>query len=758
MLKLVFKQTLEPDPVNTGVGIGRSKPSSRRTGSLSFTYLDKQDGERTMKKLFTPKLLSTSLAICLSAPALLFAADDAGIEEVIVTSQFREVGALKLANSISVFSQDDIATRGAKNIEQLINIAPNVNYSSGASRGRFFQIRGIGERSQFRDPVTPSVGLIVDEIDFTGLGLAGNTLDVQQVEVLRGPQGTLYGANALAGLITIKSNAPSDEAMAKLSAELADYDSYTVSAVASGPISDALKYRVAIQNQQSDGFIDNDFLDREDTNNIDETIVRTKLQLDATEDLRLSFTGVYLDADNGYDAFSLYNTRTTLSDQPGWDRQESVAASFVAEWSGAESFSLESVVSAANSDTEYGYDEDWTFDGFHPWGYSSVDNYQRERENISVDMRLVSNADHAIFNDSTGWVLGVYYRAEDESLVRKATFTSDFKTDNVAVYGQLHTQLSDKLALVSGLRFEQRDVSYADNLGVNLDTDDNLWGGHITLEYQLSDSLFTYALVSRGYKGGGVNGLIISESVNNPAINESMFAFDKESMLNYELGLKGYWLEQRLQTQIALFYQDRTDAQAKQSIFNPSDFSFDDFLTNASGGSSIGLELTADYSVSDRLSLFASLGLLNAEFDDFMSSSHVDARDDNNGLALAAVDMDGRDVAHAPNYQFSLGGDVVLVENLTLRIEVEGKDEFYYSNSHNEKSSSYELINMRLTYQGESWDVALWGRNLTDKEVRTRGFYFSNAFGNNPANGYAAETYYQLAEPRVVGVTASYSF
>jgi iron complex outermembrane receptor protein len=95
---------------------------------------------------------------------------------------------------------------------------------------------------------------------------------------------------------------------------------------------------------------------------------------------------------------------------------------------------------------------------------------------------------------------------------------------------------------------------------------------------------------------------------------------------------------------------------------------------------------------------------------------------------------------------------------LILRVELEGKDEFYFSNSHNEKSSDYELINARLTYFASNWDVALWGRNLTDQDYQTRGFYFSNAFGNNPANGYAPETYSQLGEPRVVGVSANYTF
>ena len=207
-----------------------------------------------------------------------------------------------------------------------------------------------------------------------------------------------------------------------------------------------------------------------------------------------------------------------------------------------------------------------------------------------------------------------------------------------------------------------------------------------------------------------------------------------------------------------MFYQDRSDVQAKQSIFDPANFSFDDFLANAAGGETTGLEVELNYLASDSLRFFAAAGVLSADFEDFVSKSHVNAKDDNNGVPLSPVNLGGREVAHAPNYQFFVGSEVSLMANLVLRLEVEGKDEFYFSNSHNEKSSHYELFNARLTYYASNWDVSVWGRNLTDKDYETRGFYFSNAFGNNPANGYAPEAYYQFGDPRVFGVSANYTF
>ncbi|WP_231759727.1 TonB-dependent receptor [Microbulbifer elongatus] len=682
---------------------------------------------------------------------------DTAIEEVVVTSQLRASSQLDTPTSVSVLDAAAIETRGASNLEQLLNLAPNVNFSSGASRGRFVQIRGIGERSQFIDPVNPSVGLIVDGIDFTGLGLAASTLDMQQVEILRGPQGTVYGANALAGLVSMTSNAPTAEHTGKISAEAARYGAHTVSAITSGPLSEQLSYRFAVQNQQSDGYVYNRYLDRKDTNNIDETVARGKLRYQASDDLQLDFTLFYLDADNGYDAFSFDNSRTTQSDQPGHDRQETLAGAVSAQWSGNTLFTVHSVLSAASSDTEYGYDEDWSYLGFHPWEYVSTDNYLRDRDNLSADVRLVSTEESRLFGDSTGWVAGVYLRTEEEALERNARFASQFDTDNAAIYGQLNTALSDRLELITGLRLEQRRADYDDNLEVASDTREDLWGGNITLQFSATDNTMLYGTLSRGYKAGGVNGRIISASENNPAIGSETFLFDTESMLNYELGVKGDWLENRLQAQFAAFYQDRSDVQAKQSIFNPEDFSFDDYLANAAGGHSTGIEAEINFQASDALQLFATIGWLNAEFEDFVSSTHVDGRDDNTG-DTSPVDLNGRDLAHAPNYQYVTGAEYAFTSNLSGRVELEGKDDFYFSNSHNEKSTAYELVNARLTYRGDNWDLSLWGRNLTDEVIYTRGFYFSNQFGNNPANGYAPEAYYQLGEPRTAGISGSYTF
>ena len=333
----------------------------------------------------------------------------------------------------------------------MLNLAPNVNFSSGASRGRFIQIRGIGERSQFIEPLNPSVGTLVDGIDFTGIAGAATTMDIAQIEILRGPQGTLYGANALAGLINVRSNQPSEQLQGNMQVSVGDYGTGTVSAAVGGPISESLGYRVAVQQHSSDGYIENDFLKRDDTNNIDELSLRTILDWQASDDLGLKLTLFHVDADNGYDGFSLDNTRHTLSDTPGHDRHKATAAAVESRWQGAENFQLVSLLSFADNDLEYGYDEDWAFPDIctgqpcEGWEYNSADNYSRQRDNASVDIKLVSEPKARILNGSSGWVVGMYWRDQDEQLLREYTyaggdFTSDFDTTNKALYAQLDTE------------------------------------------------------------------------------------------------------------------------------------------------------------------------------------------------------------------------------------------------------------------------------------------------------------------------------
>ena len=173
-----------------------------------MTRTDKSWAIRSGQSTLTATLLTAALML-LMAPSNSHAAAPA-LEEIVVTGEFRQTDINRLPASVSVIGVQEMQARAAQHLEDVTGIVPNLNVTSGASRARYYQIRGIGERGQFEEPLNSSVGLLIDGVDFSGVGGVATLFDVEQIEVFRGPQGTRYGANALAGLINVKTNEPSD--------------------------------------------------------------------------------------------------------------------------------------------------------------------------------------------------------------------------------------------------------------------------------------------------------------------------------------------------------------------------------------------------------------------------------------------------------------------------------------------------------------------------------------------------------------------
>lgn len=662
------------------------------------------------------------------------------IEEIRVTADFRASADLEIASSVTVMTDELIATRGAQHIEELVNAIPNVNYSAGSNRARFFQIRGIGERSQFVAPINPSVGVLIDNVDFSGAGTIATTMDIEQVEVLRGPQGTRYGANALAGLINIRSKPATEDFDAGLKLGLADYNSSTVSAFVNGALSSTVNGRLALEQHQSDGFYTNDFLGRSDNNARDELSARGKLAIELADSWQLDLTLSHVNMDNGYDSFSLDNTRTTLSDEPGFDRQKSTLFAATSSWA-LDSADVEFIVGLADSEMDYGYDEDWAFDGIHPFGYSSTDRYARQRDTQSFELRVLSNDTSLLFDGRTQWLVGLYTLSSDETLRRDYTylespFFSDFTFDTLAAYAQLDTQLTDRLVLETGLRLESRKTDYVDSDAAAFAPDENFWGGRVALKYALSETTLAYASVARGYKAGGFN----TDGTLAPALRR----FGEESLVETELGIKSSLLNDTLSLKAAVFHDARRDQQVKSSagrLREDGSTEFIDYIGNAAEGTNRGLEIEARWLATSQLSFTASAGLLDATFDRFINSEQQD--------------LAGRDQAHAPNYMAHLGAEYVL-GRWSMSASVDAKDAFYFSDSHGIKSDPFELLNLSLRYDADRWSAQLWARNLNNQDYAVRGFFFG-AFGNDPRKDYAPEPYLQFGEPRLVGLNVEFA-
>lgn len=539
------------------------------------------------------------------------------------------------------------------------------------------------------------------------------------------------GANGIAGLINVQANEPTDTLEGNVELTVAQYNTQNLAGAIGGPISDKVSYRIAAQRNTSDGFITNDYLKRDDTNNIDETLLRTKLHIAATEDLDLDLTAFYGNIDNGYDAFSLDNIRHTRSDKPGHDKQETFALGSKSSWYGHDAFILETELNINKSKLEYGYDVDWTYPGFHPKGQSYTDNYRRDERGATADIRFISTEDSTLFNDTTDWRAGLYYYHRQSDLVRDYSkgplhFTSRYKANRLAAYGELSTALTDKLTWVNGLRLEQDRTLYSDSEGEHHHPTEYLWGGRVALEYQTSEQQMLYGLISRSNKVGGYNA--------NNELPRELRAFDSETLWNYELGAKHSLLDERLTTQVAVFYQQRDNAQLNASRSDQG-VSFD-YTDNAKRADSYGLEAQAQWQALDSMRLHASLGLLKTR------------------LKQSGASFDGRDAAHAPEYQFAFGVDFEHGRGWFSGLDIEGKDGFYFSDSHNASANAYALLNARVGYQQNNWRVTLWGKNLTDETYAIRGF----EFGNDPRNGYITEQYTQLGAPRMIGVSTRFMF
>ncbi len=744
-------------------------------------------------------LTAASALLALAAVAQQLPAQD--LEEIVVTAGFRDRDLMTSPGSATVVDEETARDRAAQHLESVLAVAPNINYASGASRARFIQVRGIGDLEQFIDPKHfPSVGVAFDDIDLGGTANAGMLFDAGQVEILRGPQGTRFGTGALAGLINIRGNRPSDEFVSYVEGGIGNYGARNLGAVVSGPLGDTAGARIALQKNRGDGYIDNAALGRSDTNGYDETTVRATLEAAPNDRSTYGLTAFYFDGNNGYDAFSLDNTRTTLSDEPGRDDQQSTALAGRAEWPLGEAATLSAVATWLDGDLAYGYDEDWTFDGICDgtlcdpvWDrYVAADEYLRDRSEVSFDLRLLGDARPGGQGASIEYVVGAYAQRRDEDLQRIRTdpwsvteFSSAYETGREALYGQIDivpggrgarsgtgstgrtgsagaagspgsadgataasSSRRSRISLTAGFRYERFDDAYSDTGGFASSTDDTLTSGELTLAWEASAATTLYATIARGAKAGGVNTAASSSfALMQPLFREFMrgrLLVGRETLLNREFGLKGRYADGRLVLRAALFAMQRDNAQLESWMWDGGAFLWIGFLDNVDG-SNTGAELEMEFDATARTQLFASLGWLDTEVD------RIETYD----LDLGGfVERSGIDQAKSPELQFNVGASVTLSDRWRARVEVEGRGDNRFGYYHLGTLPSYTLLNASVAADFGSTELLFWGRNLADEDYAVHGLYF----GNDPRKGWINETYLQYGEPRVVGVTARYSF
>ena len=574
--------------------------------------------------------------------------------------------------------------------------------------------------------------------------------DVDQVEVIRGPQASRIGANALAGLIYIKTKEPTEEFEASSEINLGSYNTQSAGIALSGPVTKNkdIKFRFVVRQDQSDGFRKNLFLNKSDTSSKDELTLRLKIDFELSETSNSKLLLSSVDMDDPADIWTIDNSLNTLSDRPGMDSQKTDTLGYK-YFKKFDQFELQSFTSTTDTFVVFSYDADWGNSESHaPYTYDYFSETLRDRQSFNQEFRLVSNSNNMPFS----WVLGTTFLSLDETNDRQddgiygdpsdpfgpyeslTISSSDYSSNNLSFFGNIDYELAKDLVISLGVRAEEWKAKYSDTNNENFNLSNDMFGGKVSVSYLMENIGNAYLSYAKGYKQGGFNvGLGLLGQVDPNELE-----YDPEYLTNYELGINSN-ISDFTDLSFNIFYSQREDQQVLISTqVDPNDPNTFVYLTqNAAEGLNYGFEGSFDTQLNDALSLFLNLGYLETEIKNWASRP----------------DIEGREQAHAPKYSFSAGAEYYFQENTSFEINFIGKSGFYYSDSHNNKSDSYVLTNAALRHSVDNWVIDLWVQNLFDEYYSTRGFFFGNE-----APDFIDTLYRRHGDPRHFGLSVRYDF
>jgi len=681
-------------------------------------------------------------------------------DEILVRAGLTDESLQKVAASVTIFSEENIRHSNADHFQTLTDQIPNLNWAGGTSRPRYFQIRGIGERSHYFGEGAPnfSVGFVLDDMDLSGLGMLGQLFDLNQIEIFKGPQSSVYGSNAIGGLISLRSNDPTDEPEIATQVRAGSDKLVGSSYLLNMKLVDGLSMRLMSDYNYSDGFRENLTQNVTNTNKRVESFSRLKLNYTGFKKLNLLTTIIYSEMKNGYDVWAPDNNEKfkTYSDAKGEDSQLTYGYSVRGHYHISDNIQLISITSFTETDLVHAYDGDWADSaywhdnhGFDPadegWSYSFYDKNEKNRANLTQEMRISFGSlilggfsKHLKEQDNAaGYLFG--------GVATDATSHYNFKAK--AGYLQFGTELSQSLKLNANVRYEQNQYDYTgtsrglnDNWekvglpSVTFKTDESMLGYRISLQYLSDEKSSFYGTASQGYKSGGVN--------QQPYLADESRPYDPEFIQNFEFGLK--WKTDSYRTQLSAFSSTRKDqhvsVSSQQVEGDPNSFLF--YISNAGSGTIQGSEWEHIQTISQFLSFNASLGYLKTWVDKFTYQSA-------DGDAFGG----DREAAMSPKVTGSFGLQYKNETGLFASITLSYKDEYYFSDSHDQKSEPYSLLNLNVGKSFGKTNVSLWVRNALDERYVTRGFYF----GLIPPN-YPDQLWKSYGDPRQVGLTIDYNF
>ena len=699
------------------------------------------------------RLLATSALAAVSSVAV---AESFQLEEVLVSAQKREQGLQDVPIALTAFQGDFIEAANAELIDDLARYTPAMTLQSSSQGEPNIYIRGIGS-NDFGVGGDISVGVFIDDIYIGRIhGAIMDLADAERVEILKGPQGTLFGRNTIGGAISITTKKPGDELKGRVKVEGGSYNKRRIDAAIEGPVSEDVSMRLSGLVNKRDGWKDNDF-DGSEVENEDNSSLKFTTVYRPTESVEVMFKLAYDEVDTTsrgpQSTNPLYahgGPYDNINSDMGDDSQEARElwdSSLHLSWERGD-YRFKSITGFR--DTDYSSRKDTT-------GTGSRD--ARLYTNIFMEAQQYSQEFRLNFDDggNFSWFAGTsifYEDVEQGSLLESTnetikvigpqrdplftliehgfpdgenyyeTLDNGGKYYSYAVYGDASWQFAESWELIGGLRYSLDDkehflesngptperiiehvpiVGEYDFEGVvyqrspRADNDESwdAWTPRMVLRWSESDDNMIYGSVSRGFKSGGFNSFLPN--------NE----FDPEYVWSYELGNKSSWLDNRLQLNMALFYYDYEDLQ----VSNIEDALV--VLRNAGEAKGQGFEFDATWLLAENWQLMVSGNYLETEFKKFDVA--IDGR---------MTDLSGETMPLAPELQFSTtlmhSQSLANGSNIDYHLSYSWSDDYYFEvgNTQDEYQDSVGLLDARIawTSAGESWVLAVFGQNLTDED------------------------------------------
>ncbi|MEM9170137.1 MAG: TonB-dependent receptor [Pseudomonadota bacterium] len=634
---------------------------------------------------------------------------------VVVTARKREESLQSVPISISVFDDKEIQRSNFVNFEDFSLRSPNVSFQNNGGAARtLFTIRGVGG-GNIASGTGTSVGYYIDEIILnpTG-GLRQNDLallDVERIEVLRGPQGTLFGRNTIGGAVNVVTRKPGDEFAGRVTAGAERFGTYNVQGHINVPIADGVYFQGSGLFRDTDGFIEN--TTDEEALGSGSVGGRAALRLAPVQDLTIDIA--YMRNEVRYDAlqgvteadFDAGLLETTLP----YVVENSVVSDLYSariEYRGAQ-FDVISLTAF----NEFEGVETFAANGFLGLQSAFLDS-TISQENISQELRIQSNNADA----PVQWLLGGNFVTTDDvggsSLIvgtpdapGPAAFSSMQSSEarNIAVFANVEIQLTDIFSLTIGGRYSWDDYELTDSNGDFFPGSNEAFTPSFTLQYEPSDALLVYATASRGYRPGGVDTAFIDLDTTDEITSQ----FDPETAWNYEIGANVTMFDGRLVARTSVFYLDYNDIQ--EVFFIPPD-DINTITANGAAARIYGAEFEVSAQPTDALSFNVNLGLLDSEFTDFADSPQGDLT--GNALPFAPT----VNVSAVGEYRRPIASQIdgYFRTEYAYRSEQEGRN----NNNAIERQPGYGLLNLRAGLAWSDFQLEVYGENVLDER------YFTN--------------------------------